>query len=79
VPKVCFLGGTKEKFAERPFAALCKLVLGGTETQKGARKAKQKTECRWAPESPEAVTEHKTVYKTAHTLQSKLLSVLAII
>jgi hypothetical protein len=40
---------------------------------KGARNAKQKTECRWAPESPEAVTEHKTGYKTADTLQSKVV------
>ena len=53
------------------FAALCKLVLGGTKIPKG-RNAKQKTECRRAPESPEAVTEHKTGYKTADRLQSKV-------
>src|SRR5580692_4101219 len=47
--------------------------FGRNRDPKGARNAKQKTECRRAPESPEAVTEHKTGYKTADTLQSKVL------
>src|SRR5580692_10691590 len=47
--------------------------FGRNRDPKGARNAKQKTECRRAPESPEAVTEHKTGYKTADKLQSKVL------
>ena len=47
--------------------------FGRNRDPKGARNAKQKTECRWAPGSPEAVTEHKTGYKTADTLHSKVV------
>jgi hypothetical protein len=47
--------------------------FGRNRDPTGARNAKQKTECRWAPESPEEVTEHKAGYKTADTFQSKVL------
>jgi hypothetical protein len=47
--------------------------FGWNRDPKGARNAKQKTECRWALESSEAVSEHKARYKTADTFQSKVL------
>jgi hypothetical protein len=56
-----------EKFAERSLLHFANLFWEEPRP-KGARNAKQKTECRWAPESPKAVTEHKTGYKTADTL-----------
>ena len=69
-------GRDQRKVCRASFCCTLQTCLGRSRDPKGACKAKQKTECGWAPESPEAVTEHKTVYKTAHTLQSKLLSAL---
>ena len=66
-------GRDPKKVCRALFAAVCKLVLGGTETPKWRAMPKQKTECRWAPDSPEAVTEHKTGYRTADTLQRKVV------
>src|SRR5208283_1480313 len=54
------------------FAVALKLVLGGTETPKGRamRSRGPSAAGRW--KGPEAVTEQKTGYITADTLQSKV-------
>src|SRR5580704_10455103 len=69
----------RSAFWEAPMRSLqsvlcCTLLtcFGRNQDPKAARNAKQKTECRRAPQSPEAVTEHKTGYKTADRLQSKV-------
>src|ERR1700722_4758461 len=51
VPKVCFLGGARKKLR----GVLCRdsqTCFGRNRDPKGARNAKQKTECRRAPERP---------------------------
>src|SRR5579863_3672587 len=51
VPKVCFLGGARKKFE----GVLCRgsqTCFGRNRDPRGAQNAKQKTECRRAPERP---------------------------
>jgi hypothetical protein len=72
VPNVAFWVGSK-KSLQSVLSRTLQTCLGRNRDPKGAHKAKQKTECRWALERPEAVTEHKMGYKTGDTLQSKAL------
>src|SRR5208337_4191378 len=64
--------GPKEVCAA-PFAVVCKLVLGGTETPKGHAMRSRRPSATGRRKGPEAVTEQKTGYITADTLQSKVL------
>src|SRR5271157_1486869 len=64
--------GSKEVSAAF-FAAVCKLVLGGTETPKGRGTRSRRPSAAGRRKSPEAVTKHKTGYITADTRQSKVL------
>src|SRR5579862_7519905 len=50
-----------------------KLVLGGTETPKGRRMRSRRPSAAGRRRGPEAVTEQKTGYITADTLQSKVV------
>src|SRR5580704_406962 len=54
-------------------AVVCKLVLGGTETPKGRRVRSRRPSAAGRRKGPEAVTEQKTGYITADTLQSKVV------
>jgi hypothetical protein len=56
-----------------PFAVVCKLVLGGTETPKGRAMRSRRPSAAGRRKGPEAVTEQKAGYITADTLQSKVL------
>ena len=49
-----------------------KLVLGGTETPKGCAMRSRRPSAAGRRKGPEAVTEEKTGYITADTLQSKV-------
>ena len=49
-----------------------KLVLGGTETPKGREMRSRRPSAAGRRKGPEAVTEQKTGYITADTLQSKV-------
>src|SRR5208283_5316598 len=62
--------GPKE-VREAFFAVVLKLVLGGTETRKGRRMRSRRPSAAGRRKGPEAVTEQKTGYITAETLQSK--------
>jgi hypothetical protein len=55
------------------FAVVLKLVLGGTETPKGREMRSRRPSAAGRRKGPEAVTEKKTGYITADTLQSKLV------
>jgi hypothetical protein len=50
-----------------------KLVLGGTETPKGREMRSRRPSAAGRRKGPEAVTEKKTGYITADTLQSKVV------
>ena len=70
----------RSAFWEGPERGLNGVLCRGSQTcfgrnrdPEGARNAKQKTECRRGRKGPEAVTEQKTGYVTADTLQSKVL------
>ena len=71
-PKVCFLGGTQKKFAERSLLHFANLFWEELRPQSGAQCEAEDQAPLGAGIAPEAVTEHKTGYKTAHTLQSKV-------
>src|SRR5208282_803 len=73
VPKVCFLGRGPKEVCAAFFAVVCKLVLGGTETPKGRAMRSRRPSAAGRRKGPEAVTEQKTGYITADTLQSKVL------
>src|SRR5208337_3699995 len=64
--------GPKEVCAA-PFAVVCKLVLGGTETPKGRAMRSRRPSAAGRRKGLEAVTEQKTGYITADTCQSKVL------
>src|SRR6202049_426122 len=72
VPKVCFLGGARKKFERRSLPWFSNL-FGRNRDPEGARNAKQKTECRRAPERPRSCDRAKDGYITADTCQSKVL------
>src|SRR5580658_845283 len=58
VPKVCFPGGARKKFE----GVLCRgsqTCFGRNRDPKGAQNAKQKTECRRAPERPRSCDRAK--------------------
>ena len=73
VPKVCFLGGARKKFARRSLPSSAKLVLGGTVTPKGRAMRSRSPSAAGRRIRPEAVTEQKTGYVTGDTRQSKVL------
>src|SRR5580693_3411390 len=58
VPKVCFLGGARKKFARRTCRG-SQTCFGRNRDPKGARNAKQRTECRRALERPRSCDRAK--------------------
>src|SRR5579859_8034165 len=59
VPKVCFLGGARKKFERRSLPWFSQTCFGRNRDHEGARNAKQKTECRRAPERPRSCDRAK--------------------
>src|SRR5580698_8806704 len=58
VPKVCFLGGARKKF-EGVLCRSSQTCFGRNRDPEGAQNAKQKTECRRAPERPRSCDRAK--------------------
>src|SRR5439155_19031989 len=72
VPKVCFLGGPERSL----HGVVCRgsqTCFGRNRDPEGARNAKQKTECRRAPERPRSSDRAKDGYITADTCQIEVL------
>src|ERR1700733_4231874 len=73
VPKVCFLGGARKKFERRSLPWFSNLFWEEPRPRRGRAMRSRRPSAAGRRQGPEAVTEQKTGYITADTLQSEVV------